>query len=160
MVGGNYNRIGRSTGGKRMTSCYNANVASAVAAEHEEFERLVHAATFLSRDEYKSTCRRLPRYARDARSARCLNRPRDICTSRRFRDLSVCVCPFVCRYNWVDERDRRHSRGVARETIASSIRGAVHAKRIANRAFDRRPREIRDGRRDYYDYRLGAFHSR
>lgn len=52
--------VGRSTRRKRMTSCL--YVYRKTTAVHEEFERLVHAATFLSRGEYKST-RRLPCYA-------------------------------------------------------------------------------------------------
>lgn len=47
------------------------------AAKHEEFERLVHAATFLSRDEYKSTTAML----RTKVSCSLFNQPRDIHTS-------------------------------------------------------------------------------
>jgi len=59
--------------------------AAAAAVKHEEFERLVHAATFLSRDEYKSTSRRLPRYAQKCPA----HRARDMRTSMFSSCLSV-----------------------------------------------------------------------
>lgn len=91
VVGGNYNRRQIDAG---KTNDLSLHADAAAAAKHEEFERLVHAATFLSRGEYKSTRRRLPHYA--SKSCPPFNRPRHIRISAFSSPcLSVCLSVWL-----------------------------------------------------------------
>jgi len=88
----NYN--GRWIDAEKMNDFLLYADAAAAVAKHEEFERLVHGATFLSRDEYKSTSRQLPCYAQKC-PARCLT-SHEIFTLRCFSSI-LPVCLGICR---------------------------------------------------------------
>jgi len=154
----NYN--GRWIDAEKMNDFLLYADAAAAVAKHEEFERLVHGATFLSRDEYKSTSRQLPCYAQKC-PARCLT-SHEIFTLRCFSSilpvcLGICRCrPMsvadVCRRVLSNEASRVKSASTHRFAVKSACPGGTRTRSNTEKnALSRNlPWRIRDGRRDHY----------